>query len=74
MLDDTDAHPHHGIVTQDGGFAIIGETSIELRFTMFFVVTDANGNERFKVDLGRRYQQRQPRASIARWPFLRLIP
>ena len=52
LLDDTDAHPHHGIVTQDGGFAIIGETSIELRFTMFFVVTDANGNERFKVDLG----------------------
>ena len=52
LLDDTDAHPHHGIVTQEGGFAIIGETSIELRFTMFLVVTDANGNERFKVDLG----------------------
>ena len=57
QLDDTDAHPHHGIVTREGT-AIIGETSIELRFTMFLaVVTDANGNERFKVDLGRGAHQ-----------------
>ena len=51
-----EGHPHHAIETQDGGFAIIGETSVETsrgeRYTMYLLLTDASGNAVFKTDLG----------------------
>ena len=51
-VDSTEEHPHHGIQTQNGGFAVIGERYIGERARIFVVVTDAAGNQIFTKDLG----------------------
>lgn len=56
FTEDTEGHPHHAIETREGGFAVIGETSVETsqgeRYTMYLLLTDASGNVVFKKDLG----------------------
>ena len=45
-------HPHHGVETKDGGFAVIGETDAGKRYTMFVLVTDKDGGVVFRKDFG----------------------
>ena len=50
--DETEEHPHHGIQTQNGGFAVVGERYIGENARIFVVVTDSAGHQLFTKDLG----------------------
>ena len=49
LTEGIEGHPHHAIETQDGGFAVIGETSVGERMTSYLLVTDAFANVIFKL-------------------------